>query len=35
MLRPLANQEYRLEDIALFDSSIEVYPEWAEEMIRE
>lgn len=35
MLRPLTNQEYRLEDIALFDSSIEVYPEWAEEIIRE
>lgn len=35
MLKSLTGQEYRLEDIALFDSGIEVYPEWAEEMIEE
>lgn len=35
MLKPLADREYRMEDIALFDSCAEVYPSWAEEMVRE
>lgn len=35
MLKPLTEQEYRMDGAAIFDSGVELSPQWAGDMIRE
>lgn len=35
MLKPLTEQEYRMDGVAIFDSGVELSPQWAGDMVRE
>lgn len=35
ILKSLTNQEYKMDGAAIFDSSVELFPEWAQNMVRE